>query len=81
MSHANDLLRILSGGKEDKPVFAIASIPSSYSGTGRPTLLFDGEQTATTRQYPYLGSYTPTAGDRVLVALLTNSGCILGKIT
>lgn len=47
---------------------------------GRPVLLFDGEDTPSTRTYPRLSSYTPTAGDRVLVVVHGGSAVVLGKI-
>jgi hypothetical protein len=60
--------------------FLIGTIPASYS-SGRPTITFDGESTASTRTYPYLNTYTPTAEDRVLIAVVGHSGVVLGKIT
>ncbi|MCL6454377.1 MAG: hypothetical protein K6T78_12265 [Alicyclobacillus sp.] len=82
---ASSIIRALGftssgGGSEVYSAFRIATIPSSYSGSGRPTLQFDGETSPTVRTYPYLSSYTPAAGDRVLVALVNHGGCILGKI-
>lgn len=59
-------------------IFKIATV-SSVSG-GHPILLFEGETVASTLAYPYLGSYTPTAADRVLVAMAGYSGVVLGKI-
>jgi hypothetical protein len=50
------------------------------TAAGRPTLKFDGETLATTLAYPYLASYTPTIGDRVLVIMLNGSGVVLGKV-
>ena len=60
--------------------FLIGTIPASYA-TGRPTIIFDGESVASVRTYPYLSSYTPTAEDRVLIAVVGRSGVVLGKIT
>jgi hypothetical protein len=60
--------------------FLIGTIPASYS-SGRPKIMFDGEAAASIRTYPYLSSYTPTAADRVLVAVVGHSGVVLGKIT
>lgn len=57
----------------------IGTIPAGYT-TGRPTILFDGESTASTKTYSYLGSYTPTIGDRVLLISAGTSWVILGKI-
>ena len=83
MSHAGDLIRVLGLGVTDPSEmfigFALATIPSGYT-SGRPTLQFDGESTVGSRTYPYLSSYTPSAGDRVLVALVNHGGCVVGKI-
>lgn len=59
--------------------FRLGTIPGDYV-SGRPTVQFDGESTASTRTYPYLASYTPAAGDRVLVAMVGHSGVVLGKV-
>ena len=60
-------------------VFKLGTIPSDYV-SGRPTILFDGEGTISTRTYPYLDSYTPTGNDRVLVAMVGHSGVVLGDV-
>ena len=52
----------------------------SYTTAG-VALIFDGQTTATTKRYKRLASYTPAAGDRVLVAKISGSYVILGKIT
>lgn len=80
---ATDLLHTLGITQQhttQQPVFRLATIPSGYT-MGIPTLIFDGEGSATTRQYHYLASYTPTANDRVLVAMVGHGGVILGKVT
>jgi hypothetical protein len=61
------------------PVFALGTIPDTYT-TGRPTIEFDGESSASTRTYPYLSSYTPTAEDRVLLARVGQTWVVLGKV-
>ena len=62
-----------------RTVFRLGTIPAGYT-SGRPTILFDGESTISTRTYPYLSSYTPAAGDRVLLVMVGHSGVILGKV-
>lgn len=42
---------------------------------------FDGEQTASTKQYKMLDTYTPSIGQRVLLARVGGSYVILGGIT
>lgn len=58
----------------------LATVGSYTAGAGA-TLIFDGQTTATTKRYKRLASYTPAAGDRVLVAKISGSYVILGKIT
>jgi hypothetical protein len=52
-----------------------ARVDPNYT-SGRPRLIFDGEDVVSGKQYPYLSSYQPTANDRVM--LLKN--VILDKI-
>lgn len=73
----NELLKILV--PEDKRNYKLGTIDSAYS-SGRPKIIFDGETVASTKQYPYLGSYTPMASDRVLLLEVGGSYVILGKI-
>lgn len=61
------------------PSFCLGTIAAGYV-SGRPAVVFDGETTTTTRHYPYLVSYTPQAGDRVLIALVGHGGVILGRV-
>lgn len=49
-----------------------------YNNTAK--LIFDGEETASQKQYAYLDSYTPAVGDRVLLASISGTYVILGKI-
>ncbi|MFC4768748.1 hypothetical protein [Effusibacillus consociatus] len=82
MSDADDLFNILN--PDDKqgntfPAFRLGTIPTGYT-SGRPTVLFDGETTASSRKYPYLSSYTPAANDKVLLGRVGNGWAILGKI-
>lgn len=77
---AVDLLNLLTGAPETRVNFRLGTIPNTYTA-GRPTVIFDGEGAASTRTYPYLSSYVPAIGDRVLVATVGRSGVILGKIT
>ena len=74
-----DFLKIITDQGRDSPVFLLGIIPSGYT-TGRPTITFDGESTASTRTYPYLSQYTPTANDRVILAVVGHGVVVLGKI-
>lgn len=81
-TRAAQLLAVLGGeqataGRREKgPAFRLATIPAGYAA-GRPTLIFDGEQTATTRTYPKAKGLTLAAGDRVLVAMVGHGGVVL----
>lgn len=78
MIQVEDFLKITKGpGKET--VFRLGKIDPAYS-SGRPKIIFDGETTASEKQYPRLASYTPVAGDRVLLAKVAGSYVILGKV-
>lgn len=59
---------------------SLATIGAWSSGVGA-TLIFDGQTAATAKRYKRLSTYTPTAGDRVLVAKISGSYVILGKIS
>ena len=59
----------------------IATVASYNSSTGA-TLIFDGQTSATTKRYKRLANgMTPAANDRVLVAKISGSYVILGKIS
>lgn len=74
-----DFLRIVSN-KDSQAAYRLGAIDAAYA-SGRPKIVFDGETVASSRTYPYLASYTPAAGDRVLVAMVGHGGVVLGKIT
>ncbi|MDP4158135.1 MAG: hypothetical protein Q8911_00015 [Bacillota bacterium] len=76
---AEELLEIIKDQGSNSPVFLLGMIPSGYT-TGRPTVKFDGESTASTRTYPYLSSYSPASNDRVLLAVVGHGAVIIGKI-
>ena len=78
MISPEDFLEIVKSGAKDVQ-FKIGAIPGTYV-SGRPTILFDGESAASTKTYPYLSSYTPTASDRVLLARVGNGWVVLGRI-
>lgn len=63
---------------EQKTNFKLATIISVTENGA--TVQFDGEETASTKIYKCLSTYTPTANDRVLMAWFSGSGVILGKI-
>ncbi|RFZ78796.1 hypothetical protein DS742_11845 [Lacrimispora amygdalina] len=46
----------------------------------RPYIRFYGETAASQKPYKYLASYTPVAGDKVLLARVAKTYVILGKV-
>ena len=63
------------GNKKSENSIRFAKVDPNYI-SGRPSLIFDGESIPTVKEYPYLGSYTPKANDRVM----TVKGVIIGGI-
>lgn len=61
------------------PVFLLGTIAAGYV-SGRPTVQLDGDDAAGTKTYPYLDSYVPAAGDRVLVARVAHGAVVLGRV-
>jgi hypothetical protein len=59
--------------------FRLAIIENGYT-EGKPRVIFDGETKPTAKRYPYLESYIPTSGDRILMVYVGGSYVILGKI-
>nr|DAY79179.1 MAG TPA: hypothetical protein [Caudoviricetes sp.] len=47
---------------------------------GRPYITFNGELKQSGKPYKYLASYTPAQGDYVLVAVVSGTHVILGKV-
>jgi hypothetical protein len=64
--------------KQDAP-FSLGKVSSTHS-SGRPQIVFDGEESASSKKYPYLSSYTPSANDRVLLVNVGGSHVVVGKI-
>ena len=57
----------------------ILATVGEYSAEGT-TLIFDGTDTPTTKQYKRVGPASLSAGDRVLAAKISGTYLILGKI-
>lgn len=72
-----DILRSISPAP--KSATRLATIDPAYA-SGRPRVTFDGETTLSTRLYPYLSSYAPAAGDRVLLLRSGRTWVVLGKV-
>lgn len=52
----------------------------TYTAGSGVTLTIDGETTPTTKDYKFLSSYSPSAGDRVLIEEIGGSYVVLGKL-
>lgn len=64
--------------QESESVFKLGKVSGVTSGL--PKILFDGEETASGKLYAKLGSYSPVAGDRVLLAKVSGTYVVLGKV-
>ena len=62
---AKDFVGMFKKPEKEKLV-RFATIDSAYT-SGRPSVVFDGEDTATLKKYPYISTYTPIADDRVML--------------
>lgn len=58
----------------------LGTIDPDYT-SGSPRVTFDGESTMSTKLYPYLESYQPRPGDRVLLTPIGASYMIVGAIS
>jgi hypothetical protein len=74
-----ELVSLIGQIHKTEKVLSLGVVPSNYS-SGKPQIIFDGEETAGTKTYPYLSSYTPSAGDRVLMVNIAGSHVVLGKV-
>lgn len=57
----------------------LGTIPATYV-SGRPKIIFDGEGAESTKTYPYLGSYTPQANDRVALLRFGHTWVVIGEV-
>jgi hypothetical protein len=64
--------------KEPEKIFRLGKV-DSVSG-GLPAILFDGEETASGKLYAKLSTYSPSTGDRVLLAKVSGTYIVLGKV-
>lgn len=83
MLEANDFYQILeefySSKQRVSPTFRLGTVDLAYT-TGLPKVLLDGDETITIKQYSHLRNYSPTAGDRVMLALVGSTYIVLGRI-
>lgn len=75
---ANQRLKDMSEVLKKQSDYRLATV-TSVSG-GNAVIRFRGDSTASSKTYKRLASYTPTAGDTVLLMSVSNTFVILGKI-
>jgi hypothetical protein len=64
--------------QKTEKVFRLGKVDSVTGGL--PTIQFDGEETASGKLYAKLDGYSPTTGDRVLLAKVSGTYIVLGKV-
>jgi hypothetical protein len=77
MITANDFIDIMK--QEQGKSFCMGRVDNNHL-EGRPRIIFDGESSPSAKRYPYLSSYVPKANDRVLLASISGTYVVLGKI-
>lgn len=76
----NLIIQQQNAGNAAQPVELRLATVVDYNSTTGSTLLFDGESTATTKRYKRLYSYSGAANHRVLVAKVSGTYIILGRV-
>lgn len=68
----------LFGSQKNRDIVQFAKIDPAYT-SGRPRVIYDMDVVSSTLSKPlsYVDSYTPAAGDRIMII----KGVIIGKIT
>lgn len=75
---ASEFLSNINNDKEYK-AFKLATV-TALLANGFPQIKFDGESVSSSKKYSILASYTPAINDRVLLASISGTYVILGKI-
>lgn len=73
------LSNITNNNDKEYKAFKLATV-TALLANGFPQIKFDGESTASAKKYPMLLSYTASVNDRVIVASISGTYVILGKI-
>lgn len=69
-----------NAGNDPQPVELRLATVANYSSSNGSTLIFDGETEPTTKRYKRLYSYSGAANHRVLVAKVSGTYIILGRV-
>src|ERR1051326_8633714 len=79
---ASDKLVTLTKELTEDRLLGVAKgrIDPAYLGSGLPSVIFDGESVATSRGFPYLNTYTPRAGEVILLGKYAHGWIIFGGI-
>lgn len=77
---AQNLLQVLNASSQEQASpFRLGTIPPGYTA-GNPTIIFDGETSASQRTYTKNADLTLNAGDRVLIAMVGHGGVVVCRI-
>ncbi|TWT04595.1 hypothetical protein [Planomicrobium sp. CPCC 101079] len=75
----NQIKEIVKGIIDKQPTDKLGRIDSQYT-SGLPKIIFDGEDVASGKGYPFLSSYKPQPNERVYLKAVKGSYIILGRI-
>lgn len=74
---SEEFLNLISNEKKEV-LWQMGTIDSAYVN-GKPKIIFDGETTASVKEYTCLSSYKPAANDRVLLFKVGGSYVVAGS--
>lgn len=82
MPDEKEVLEIINEDNEmdHGPIFRLATVTALFPIVNTAKIKFDGEDTASGKQYSYLASYKPKINDRVIVLSFAGTYIILGKV-
>ena len=77
---ADLLIQNQNAGNAAQPCELRIATVADYNSSNGSTLIFDGETTATSKRYKRISGVTFATGNRVLVAKLSGTYVIIGRI-
>ena len=76
----NDAIEQAQGERKDtQEIFKLGTVTALFPN-GNAKIKFDGESTVSQKKYSYISTYVATINDRVLLARVSGTWIILGKI-
>jgi len=75
----SEFLQIVQTNNSLSVVYKLGTVTELFAD-GSPKIKFYGEGTASEKKYPYIATYSPAIGDRLLITSVSGSYVILGKI-